>query len=193
MEENNSKKRCSSIETRAKILNTADRLFYEKGIKSVGIDTIIAESGVAKMSLYKHFPSKEALVVEYLNQRDIKYFELISQYLDNTESKNPILDYIYFMKDILNDNAYNHCPFINTIMEYPDPENLIHITIVEHKKKIKDKLIETLKRIKIKNPEKIAEKISLLLHGAIINKQIFGKDYNIDVFIDSIEEIFNKK
>ncbi|MGL4609586.1 MAG: TetR/AcrR family transcriptional regulator, partial [Trueperaceae bacterium] len=53
---------------REQILETATRLFYQQGFRAVGIDTIIAESGVAKMTLYKHFPSKDDLIVAYLER-----------------------------------------------------------------------------------------------------------------------------
>src|SRR3954470_9100662 len=60
---------------RQQILGTASRLFYEQGFRAVGIDTIIAQSGVAKMSLYRHFPSKEDLIVAYLEQSNAQFWE----------------------------------------------------------------------------------------------------------------------
>lgn len=192
MEDSTYKKRCSSSETRTKILNTADRLFYERGIKSVGIDTIIAESNVAKMSLYKHFSSKEALVIEYLNKREKEFFDDFCFYLNNEESKNPILDYFEFIKPLVIKNDVSHCPFLNAIIEFPDPQNSVHIFIVEHKKKIRTLLIETIKRMKIKDPEEFADKITLLWHGAIMNRQIFGKDYSLDPFINTLKDLFKK-
>ena len=57
-----------SSDARARILDTAVRLFYARGLRAVGVDTIIAESGVAKATFYKHFPAKDDLVVAYLDR-----------------------------------------------------------------------------------------------------------------------------
>ena len=191
IKEINLKKRCSSEETRAKILCTANRLFYEKGIKSVGIDTIISESGVAKMSLYKHFPSKEHLVIEYLNKRDKEFFDIFEKYLDNVESKNPILDYFTFLNTIYKENNVNHCPFLNVMVEFPDISDELYNVIFLHKKKILEKLENTLKRMKLDNIEKRAEHITLIWHGFIINKQLFRKNYDTS-FFEIIESITTK-
>ena len=62
-------------EARQRLLETADRLFYAGGVRSVGIDTIIAEAGVAKMTLYTHFPSKDDLIVAVLQYREGRVLE----------------------------------------------------------------------------------------------------------------------
>lgn len=66
----------ATSEARQRILETADRLFYHDGIRAVGIDRIIAEAEVAKMSLYKHFPSKNELILAVLKYREEKILEL---------------------------------------------------------------------------------------------------------------------
>src|SRR5262245_2695423 len=62
-------------EARQRILETADRLFYQEGVRAVGVDRIIAEAGVAKMSLYKHFPSKDDLILAVLKHREVSVLE----------------------------------------------------------------------------------------------------------------------
>ncbi|MFN8671669.1 MAG: TetR/AcrR family transcriptional regulator [Candidatus Sericytochromatia bacterium] len=186
------KKRASSSETRGKILETADRLFYEHGIKSVGIDTIIAESGVAKMSLYKHFSSKENLAIEFLNNRDKAFFDFFEKTLDNHNSKNPILDFFKYITNSLCNNETICCPFLNVSVEFPEIDNPIHKTILEHKTKIKNKLEATLKKMSLDDVEIKADHIILLWHGLIMNKKIFGNNYNTKNFLAFIEEITYK-
>lgn len=187
------KKRSSSQETREKILDTADKLFYQHGIKSVGVDTIIAESGVAKMSLYKHFSSKENLILEYLNRRDKCFSETFSKYMDDTESENPVLDYFQnFIKFIESEEEVNCCPFINVSAEINDLNNPVHISIAEHKNKTKNKLEECLIRMGLDNIEEKSDHILLLWHGLTMNKKIFGKSYNTKYFISFIKQITSK-
>lgn len=186
------KKRCSSEETRSKILCTADKLFYEKGIKSVGIDTIISESGVAKMSLYNHFSSKENLVIEYLNNRGKIFFSDFELYLDNPESKNSILDFFIFLINHFASGESFHCPFLNVLIEFPENNNDLHKIILENKTKIKEKFKETLKRLNLDNIDERVDHIMLIWHGLIINVQIFGKEYDTKNFINIIEKITSK-
>ena len=64
---------------RQRILDTASEMFYRDGIRAVGIDAIIARSGVAKMSLYRNFPSKDALVTAWLEDRNSVFLAALGQ------------------------------------------------------------------------------------------------------------------
>ena len=74
-------------EARKRILETADRLFYQDGIRAVGIDRIIAEAGVAKMSLYKHFPSKDDLILAVLQYREQSVLEFFRSAMERHGKK----------------------------------------------------------------------------------------------------------
>lgn len=184
-----SKKRCSSEETREKILCTADKLFYNKGIKSVGIDTIILESGVAKMSLYKHFSSKDNLVIEYLNNRDKVFYDRFNKYLDDTSSENPILDLFTAVVNYFSNEEKPHCPFLNVLVEFSDNNDDFHKIILNNKIKIREKFKDILLKRNSVNIDEKVDHIMLLWHGLIINVQIFGKNYDTKNFLNIIKEI----
>src|SRR6185369_13581723 len=74
-------------EARQRILETADRLFYQEGIRAVGIDRIIAEAGVAKMSLYNHFPSKDDLILAVLEHREASVLEFFRSTMERHAKK----------------------------------------------------------------------------------------------------------
>ena len=74
-------------DAKQRILETAERLFYAEGIRAVGIDRIIAEASVAKMTLYKHFPSKDDLVVGVLRYRDERFHQYFSELMENHQSQ----------------------------------------------------------------------------------------------------------
>jgi AcrR family transcriptional regulator len=107
-------------EARLRLLSTAARIFYAEGIHAVGIDRIIAEAGVAKATFYKHFPSKDALVVAYVEEIDRLGREAVAAL-----PKRPPREMIAAIMGRIGDAAvagdYRGCPFLNTAAEYPDP------------------------------------------------------------------------
>src|SRR3954447_11536840 len=86
---------------RERILETADRLFYQAGIRAVGIDRIIAQAGVAKMSLYKHFPSKDDLILAVLKHREQAVLEFFRSAIERhgKKAKNPLRAFFVALKD----------------------------------------------------------------------------------------------
>ena len=86
---------------RQRILETAERLFYQEGVRAVGVDRIIAEAGVAKMSLYKHFPSKDDLILAVLKHREENMLEFFRSAMERhrKKAKNPLKAFFAALKD----------------------------------------------------------------------------------------------
>ena len=100
-----------------RILETADRLFYGQGIRAMGVDTIAAEIGISKRTLYNHFPSKDALIVAYLQRR----LRLIP-----TSTKPPaqqILDDFDRLERAFANEGFRGCAFVNAVAELKDPKH----------------------------------------------------------------------
>src|SRR5271167_4150273 len=91
----------ATSEARQRILETADRLFYKDGLRAVGIDRIIAEAEVAKMSLYKHFPSKDDLILAVLKYREEKTLEFFRAAMERhgQRSKNSLRAFFAALKE----------------------------------------------------------------------------------------------
>ena len=118
---------------RERILETAFRLFYAKGIRAVGVDLIIAESGVAKATFYKHFPSKDDLVVAYLDKVDVIWS---GQLRDAAAAAGPDpADQLVGLFDALGSacrrDGYRGCAFINAAAE-SQPGTPVHERTVAH-------------------------------------------------------------
>jgi AcrR family transcriptional regulator len=102
------------------LLDTATRLFYEGGIHAVGIDRIIAEAGVAKATFYNHFPSKDELVVAYLEEIDrLGRAEVAA--LPKQPPRKMIAAIMGRISNAAIAGGYRGCPFLNAAAEYPDP------------------------------------------------------------------------
>src|SRR3954447_8970329 len=108
---------------RERILETADRLFYRDGIRAVGIDRIVAEAEVAKMSLYKHFSSKDDLILAVLKYREEGVLEFFRSSMERhgKEARNPLRAFFAALKDLFESPGFRGCPFQNAAVELADP------------------------------------------------------------------------
>ena len=126
-----------SSAARARILDTAIRLFYARGLRAVGVDTIIAESGVAKATFYKHFPAKDDLIAAYLDRVDEAW---TGQLHAAAEAAGPApADQLVGLFDALGSacrrDGYRGCGFINAAAE-TTPGSVAHDRTVAHKQKV---------------------------------------------------------
>lgn len=113
---------------RRRLLDTATRLFYSGGIHAVGIDRIIAEAGVAKATFYNHFPSKDDLVVAYVEEQDRLGREAVAA-LPTLPPRRLIAAILGRIGDAATGGGYRGCPFLNAAAEYPDPEGPVRKAI----------------------------------------------------------------
>lgn len=171
------------MKAKEKILKTADRLFYENGIRAVGIDTIISEAGVAKATLYNNFPSKNDLIIDYLESRSCSV-------LDNIDNKNiSIIEYFQGFLEYVKNNDISHCPFISAMSEFTHEDDEVHKAAVNFKKKSYDSLKKLAEKENLKNPEIVAEQLMVISNGASIQYQIFGKEYNTKPILDLVKMV----
>lgn len=155
---------------RERILATASRLFYERGIRNVGIDEIIATAGVAKASLYKHFASKDALIVEVLQEQDAAWRKhLETEVAGRADApKERLLAVFDVLEDWFGEASFRGCAFINTTVELASPGHPGHAASREHKRRIRSYLRDLAKAAKVKDPDALAGQLALLAEGAIV-------------------------
>lgn len=155
---------------RAHLMTTAERLFYRDGFRVVGIDTLLAEAGVAKMTLYNHFASKEDLIVAVLVERDQRFRDSIAVAVE-AAGKSPVrrlLAVFDWHEHWFGTDEFRGCAFIRALSEYPDPLHEIHRVSWQHKLSIQALLADLARAAGVKNPAGLAETLNMLLDGAII-------------------------
>jgi AcrR family transcriptional regulator len=161
---------------RQQIIDTADRLFYKQGYNLTGINQIIEEAGVAKASLYYHFPSKEDLCVAYLKKRSEKWSAMLSDFLSGiTDPKDSIIKCFECRSQYLLENDFSGCSYIRIIAEMPQRSAKINRQAILNKEKQRQFFIDQVKRLK-KNPSRIndlANTIFLLFDGATVQSQVY--------------------
>jgi len=161
---------------RDQLMATAWRLFYRDGYRVVGIDTILAEAGVAKMTLYHHFASKDELIVAVLEQRSALVNEKVQAVLREAgpSPRKRLLAYFARYEAFFSRKEFNGCPFIRAVAEYPEIHSPVHQSVIRHKQRGVATLKELLSDFDIAEPEPLAQQISLLIDGAIVSAHTFG-------------------
>ena len=151
-----------------RILDTAFRLFYARGIRAVGVDLIIAESGVAKATFYKHFPAKDELVLAYLDRVDGIW---TGQLRAAAEAAGPEpAEQLVGMFDALGTacrrEGYRGCTFINAAAEAV-PGTPVHDRTVAHKQAVLAWVRDLATQAGAVDPDSLARSLTLLLDGGL--------------------------
>jgi AcrR family transcriptional regulator len=128
----------TTLNPRDRILETASRLFYAHGIQGVGVDAIIAEAGVAKATLYKHFPSKDELVIAYLDRVDAAWRAALRSAAEASgpTPREQLVGLFDALTSACRRDGYRGCAFINTAAA-TDPGSPVHARTIEHKRAVR--------------------------------------------------------
>lgn len=166
----------SESPARARILNMASELFYRHGVRAVGVDTIVEKSGVAKMTLYKHFPSKDALVCAVLAHRDALWLSQFLRRVDALSPKPPgrLLAVFDALEEMFRAPDFRGCPFINAALETAQRDHPVSRACLEHKRRVRDALVELSLQAGARDPQALADHVLLLVEGAIVSAAMWG-------------------
>ena len=151
-----------------RILETSSRLFYEEGIRSVGVDTISERADVSKNTLYKNFGSKDELVAAYLRRRDERWREVLAR---DTDRRGDPFERLLAVFDaygdyLFDEEGYRGCAFINAAAEIADADHPAWAVIREHKDGVREHLSALVTAAGFQNSEALAERLLILLEGA---------------------------
>lgn len=155
-------------QAREKILTTAFRLFYAHGLRAAGIDTIIAESGVAKATFYKYFPAKDDLILAYLEHVDGVWSGQLHAAAEaaGPEPARQLVGLFDALTTACRRDGYRGCAFINAAAESPSGTR-VHERTVAHKQSILAWITELAERAGAGNPEALARSLTLILDGGL--------------------------
>ena len=161
---------------REQILDTADELFYREGIRATGVDTIIAKSGVAKTTLYRYFPSKDHLVVAYLERRNQRFWELMEaeMALHPKIPREQLLAVFKWLDGLLVKPDCLGCPFLIATAEFVDLNYPGHQVAIKHKEAVRSRLIQLAQQAGASNPRELSANLLLLMDGAFAQRRLFG-------------------
>jgi len=168
----------SASPPRERLIEAAVRLFYRDGYHATGVDAILAEAGVAKMSLYKHFKSKDELILAALRRRDERFRETARQQIQTRwdSPRERVLALFVILEEWFEQPDFSGCMFINAAAEYAPPDDPIHTAAAEHKRVFEDYVRELTAAASAANPTVLAKQLMLLWEGAITTAHVSGPD-----------------
>jgi AcrR family transcriptional regulator len=163
------------VNARDRILETAATLFYAQGYRAVGIDTIIKASGVAKMTLYKHFPSKDDLIAAYLTRANAGFWTwldgIAAQHPDPRAQLEATFDGV---AKLASSAQCLGCAFAQAAGEFPDADHPGHLVALTHKREVLARLEALTRALPARDPVGLAQDLMLVMDGAWMAARMFG-------------------
>ena len=158
-----------------KLFQTAARLFYQHGYRAIGVDTIATDSGIGKMTLYRHFPSKDDLIVAFLRQSDQDFWGYFEQNVDDASTaRGKLLAFFASLQDyVVSPDCYG-CPFLNVATEFPEADYVGHQVALKHKQAVLARFAHLAQAAGARRPQALANALFLMMDGAYMAARMFG-------------------
>ena len=160
-----------------RLVETALTLFERDGFHATGIDKILAAANVSKMTMYKHFPSKDALILEVLAVRDHRFRTWLDdrvQALADTP-QGRLVAVFDALAEWFEQPDFHGCLFINATAEYGAETDMIHISAQQYKRRMVQWLADHAREAEMPDPQAMAWILMLLMEGAIVTAQASGE------------------
>ena len=158
------------------ILDVAGALFYRRGFVAVGVDLIVRESGVAKMTLYRHFPSKDDLIVAWLERVDTQFWQAFERWVGATDRppRDSLLGVFTGLEKLVSSPQCLGCPFLLAAAEFPEPATRAHDVARRHKGQLRERLRAMAAAAGAPAPDILGDQLTLLMDGAFMAARLFG-------------------
>jgi AcrR family transcriptional regulator len=166
-----------NIDPRKRILEVADRLFYAEGVRATGTEKIMSLAEVAKATFYRHFESKDALVLAYLEYRD----QALWDYLAQPSPPKDLREALTKFEQYVNWPEVIGCPFLRIASEFPDTAHPFHRLAIEHQNKIADYLADLLKPLVTDKRAAAAAAILGVIDGAFSIRMLYGTSKEVSI------------
>lgn len=153
---------------RERLVATATELFYQDGIRAIGIDAVLAKSGVAKSTLYRTFASKDELIAAVAaeqNRRFWQWWDQVEQ--QNTDSPRQLVEALFTgVVEQISRSTFRGCPFINLATEFPDRTHPGAAIACANKQTVRQRLRKLSAAMGVRNPVRLGDQLALLMDGA---------------------------
>ncbi len=172
---------------RERIIAAARDLFYRHGIRAVGVDAIAEAAGTNKMTLYRHFESKDALVAEYLRGLAAEKYDIWSTFAvaHPDDPRAQLEAWLVEAARNVSDPASRGCALANAAVELPEKHHPARCVIEQCKQESRERLVGLCRYAGASRPELLADQLFMLLEGALVCTQATGHEGPACNFIDA--------
>lgn len=160
-----------------RVLDTAGTLFYRDGFLAVGVDTIVRESGVAKMTLYRHFASKDDLIVAYLERSNEQFWAWFDSKLGHGNARDQIHALFDAVGELADAPSCAGCPFQHAANDFP-ASHPAHVIAHQHKRVVIQRLSDLCAEAGLADADALGAQLLLLMDGAFIAARMFPPGAN---------------
>jgi len=165
-------------DVRTRILETASALFYQRGVRAVGVDLVLQESGAAKATLYRHFPTKDDLIVAYLEREEADFWRV----WDEVAARHPksavaeLEAHLQWIGERLGRGNYRGCPQINVAAEFAENSHPAREVARAHMRALRERLGGLAKRLGVARPDALGAQLALLVNGAFASSELLSPE-----------------
>jgi AcrR family transcriptional regulator len=170
--------------TRERLIESAVRRFYRDGFRNVGIEQVYSDVGISKTAFYKHFESKDDLMLAVLAEQTRWLQESLQGMIrlrGGSTAMGQFRALFDLVEQIIESEDFHGCIFVNVTMEFPLPHDPAHIAAVKAKQTFENVVREIAERGKAANPSAAARELCLIIEGSYVTRHITGDPTTIDV------------
>jgi AcrR family transcriptional regulator len=170
--------------TRQQLVDAAIRRFYRDGFRSVGIDQVLADVGISKTAFYKHFESKEDLMVAALEMQNgwlQDTFRTMIRERGGPAAIGQLFAVFDVVEHIIKSDEFQGCIFVNVAMEFPLPHEPAHVLAAKNKRAIEEILYALAVEANAADPSALAQELCLLMEGAYVTRVVTGNKNTVDI------------
>jgi AcrR family transcriptional regulator len=170
--------------TRQRLIDAAGRRFYRDGFRNVGIDQILADVGISKTAFYKHFESKEDLMLAALEDHHRLMLDTFRSMARERGGSTPIgqlralLDVV---EHLVESGDFQGCIFVNVAMEFPLPHEPAHVAAAKNKQAIEDMVYDLAVEAGASQPRSLAKELCLIMEGAYVTRHVTGNKQTVEI------------
>ncbi len=159
-----------------RLLDVAGPLFFRHGFAAVGVDRIVKESGIAKMTLYRHFPSKDDLIAAWLTRVDAQFWKTAQGWMgpDTQGPREQLRGFFRGLEKLVGSPQCLGCPFLLAAAEFPEPGTHAHKVAVANKTALRESFRRLVKGAGVREAAALADQLMLLTDGAFGAARMFG-------------------
>ncbi|WP_457390711.1 TetR/AcrR family transcriptional regulator [Roseateles sp. P5_E1] len=176
---------------RERLLGVASELFYKNGVRAVGIDLVIEQAGVAKSSLYRHFRTKDDLIVAFLEREDVDFWATWDRVAaeNASDAKAELEAHMRWIGERLGRANYRGCPQINVAAEFAEQDHPARGVARAHMQALRSRLTVIAQRLKARAPKALAAQLALLVNGAFVSAELLTPDEATDVLLAAMRAL----